>query len=249
MTTHDDIRSAVANSYNVMHRLSIFDYAGDVSVRPEGSDFFYIRSARVTPDAVVDGNPVNTSPADIISVALSGKVIDGQGHVPIETAIHASLYAAYPRFRSVVHAHPRMVVVLSLAGIHPDPIYIRGADVTGPRLARYSSSDTVTAPSEVAELVSLLASNDACLLPGHGVVVGGTSLEEACVRVIAIEQSAHMQYLAMTIGRPKSLPSKSLERRLQAAKDPNMVANIWSYYAALVAVPAAGSTAAKVIAP
>lgn len=249
MTVHDDIRSAVANSYNVMHHQSIFDYAGDVSVRPEDSEFFYIRSARVTPDAVVDGNPVNTNPADIISVSLSGEAIEGQGHLPVEAGIHASLYAAYPRFRSIVHAHPRMVVVLSLAGIHPDAIYIRGTDVTGERLARYSSSDTVTTPSELAELVSLMASKDACLLPGHGVVVGGSSLEEACVRVIAIEQSAHMQYLAMTVGRPKSLLSKSLERRLQAAKNPNVIANVWSYYAALAADASPDSMATTVVTP
>ena len=51
----------------------------------------------------------------------------------------------------------------------------------------------------------------AMLLQGHGIVVVGDSLEYAAVHAIYLERTAHMQWVASSIGKPATMPQREID--------------------------------------
>jgi ribulose-5-phosphate 4-epimerase/fuculose-1-phosphate aldolase len=230
----DSPRARLAQAYEVLHALGLFDYAGDVSIREPGGDGFLIRRARIAIDQVVTGDPTRTTAGDIVMVDFAGQLMQGRGPLPIETSVHAAIYAARPAIESVVHAHPRMTVALSIGGRTPEPVFIRGADVTdATALTVHASSSSIRSREAAQSLLQAMGDASCCLLPGHGVVIVADTLELACLRLVNLEQSSTMQFLATMVGEPRLLAEDSLKQRQRTAFSGSYVAGIWRYYVAL----------------
>src|SRR5437879_13278596 len=66
-----------------------------------------------------------TMPGDIILADFAGKSLERKAGLkpPNEAVIHGEIYKARPEVTCVVHAHPPSVVLCSMAGIEPRPIF------------------------------------------------------------------------------------------------------------------------------
>jgi ribulose-5-phosphate 4-epimerase/fuculose-1-phosphate aldolase len=225
---------SLAEAYNTFHGLQLFDYAGDISVRRDG-DTFHIRRARVSINADVVGDSVRTTPDDILTMDLANRVVAGDGAIPDEAIIHSTIYTARPSVQSVIHCHARMLNTLEVAGAQLRPVSIRGLDVIGPGVPRYTDSDPIMRPDQANALIDVMGDSVACIQPTHGIVMIGSSIAEACLRVINVERSAAMQYTASLLGTPKDLPPSTIAIRTNTAQVPGYLTAVWSYYVQLVA--------------
>jgi len=154
-------------------------------------------SARVSSDEIIircrgpkDLGLKGSEAGDIWRVTLDGEPVDvPRGYsLPKELPLHTELMRQRPLLGAVVHAHPRSALLCGLAGLEPRPVF--GAyNIPAMRLALqgiplFKKPVLVTRPEIAGEIAKKMADADICLLLGHGVVVGGETVEQATVRTV-----------------------------------------------------------------
>jgi ribulose-5-phosphate 4-epimerase/fuculose-1-phosphate aldolase len=147
--------------------------------------------------------------------------------------------------RSVIHVHPEHAVLLTICGKEVLPIY--GAYGSGARLAvdgvpTYPRSITIHDDKLGQDFATFMDGKKAALMRGHGVSVVGSGVEDASVRVMALNELVTMNYKAYLLGTPQPIPAEDLEymsrlaepgrRRGSAGGEAGMLA-AWRYYCSL----------------
>ncbi len=180
-----------------------------------------------------------TKPRDIVLADFDGTRIRKTGSLkpPNESAIHGELYKARPEIGAVVHAHPPAVVLTSMAGIELRPIF-GGYDPRAMRLALngipvYKSSVTLHSRDQVLEMMQVMGDRDLCILRGHGVVVAGTSVEDATIKTIKLNELAKLNLEAASLGKIPSISAADQNvfvSRPRAEKNSHGAGPLWHYY-------------------
>jgi len=132
---------------------------------------------------------------DLVEVALSGTVLNGNRRPSSEWRLHAAVYATRPEAAAVVHTHSPMATALSCArgGIPPFHYMIALAGGHDVRCAPYATFGT---EALAVNCVAALEGRRAALLANHGAVAFGTTLAAARVLAEEVENLAR-QYLAL----------------------------------------------------
>lgn len=183
-------------------------------------------SARVGPDTALvrcrgprERGLLHTLPEDILPVSIStGELLEpGEHRPPNELALHLAVLRARPDVQSVVHAHPPEVVLASLAGLVPRPLF--GAyNIPATRLAMagistYPRMGLVNDEESGRELATALGPTQACVLRGHGLVSVGRSLAEAVVVARNVDVLCRTALRLRALGRePDDLEPADLDR-------------------------------------
>lgn len=147
-----------------------------------------------------DAGVAFTRSADIRLVRFDGSPgapgeLDGY-RVPNELPIHTETLRAHPDQRAVAHLHPPAVVAADLAGITLRPIY--GAfDIPGARLARggvpvYQRAVLIRSTELGQEMVAAMAGRPVLICRGHGIVSTATSVQQAVLQAISVNELAAM---------------------------------------------------------
>ena len=162
---------------------------------PSKSGNLSVRTARgclITPA----GLPyVETGPADLVEVAIDGRVLAGHRRPSSEWRLHTAVYAARPEAGAVVHTHSPFATALSCARQPIPPFHYMialggGADI---RCSAYATFGTAA----LAEAcVAALEGRRAALLANHGAVALGRTLAGARTLAMEVENLAR-QYLAL----------------------------------------------------
>jgi ribulose-5-phosphate 4-epimerase/fuculose-1-phosphate aldolase len=193
-----------------------------------------------------------TSPDDIITVDFNAEKLAGPDDLqpPSESYLHIWLYKLRPEVMSVIHVHPEHAVLLTICEKEILPIY--GAYGSGARLAldgvpTYPRSITIHDDRLGEEFATFMGSKSVALMRGHGVSVVGSGVEDATVRVMALNELVTMNYKAYLLGTPRPIPEQDRadmaqlqapgRRRGSAGGDVGMRA-AWRYYCALAGEPA-----------
>jgi L-fuculose-phosphate aldolase len=79
-------------------------------------------------------------------------------------------------------------------------------------------------------VAAALGSSRALLLKNHGIVVVGTSVEEACVTAILLEKAAHMQLLASQYGAIEWTPDTEALQKQARIYHPEAFQQMWAYF-------------------
>ncbi len=211
---------------------------GHLSVRVPDSDNVLIR-ARGPAEAGVR----YTTAAEIIEVTPDGEVAAGvkEGlYPPQEVFIHTEVYRARGDVMSVVHVHPPTVVLFTITGVPLLPIF--GAyDPAALRLMMdgiptYDRSVLISDPQLGEDLAAVLGSKNVCLMRGHGITAAGSSIEEAALRAISLNELAEMNYRARQLGEPRPISAADMATfapRTGGAEKPvrsNRNEAMWRYY-------------------
>ncbi len=170
---------------------------GNLSVRLDA------RRILTTPSACHKGH---LDPEDLVIVDLQGRtVVAARGRKPSsELVLHLAAYAARDEIGAVIHAHPPAAVALELAGVPLSQIYVSEVVFAFglPATAPYTTPTT----DEVGRVLQeYLRCYDVVLMPRHGSVTVGASLDEAVLRLDALEHSAKIAWMAHAIGAPKPI--------------------------------------------
>jgi len=229
------LATTVALSCRILAKLGLLkETTGHVSARSPDGKAMLIRGRGKEETGLLF-----TKPRDIIFADFDGNKIKKNGSLkpPNESSIHGELYKARPEIGAVVHAHPRAVVLTSMAGIELRPIF-GGYDPRAMRLALdgipvYQSSVTLHSRDEVLEMMRVMGDRDLCVLRGHGVVVVGSTVEDATIKTIKLNELAKLNLEAASLG---SIPSISADdqqlflSRRRTEKNSHGVGPLWRYY-------------------
>ncbi|HEY8695402.1 MAG TPA: class II aldolase/adducin family protein [Chloroflexota bacterium] len=189
------LKQRLVDGIQVLTGEGVLTGSGHLSCRVPDTDTFLInpRFAGVLAD-----------PEDICTVSADGKRIAGAGPIPSETIIHAMVYRHRPDVTSVLHCHPRYAILVGLLeqGLIP---FNREARVFADGVPIYPKSKGINTAEEANAMVECLGEHWAIFLRGHGVVVGGPSIEGTCVSAIQLERACQDQLLMMSFTVPQPL--------------------------------------------
>lgn len=129
------------------------------------------------------------TPYDIVRVDLHTLKHEGNLKPTAEKTLHAALMVAHKDVNCVIHTHPVHSSVFAAAHkkIQPESAEHRallGGDV---QVAKYAFPSTNALCKHV---VAAMRHNHACVMENHGMVVKGTSLQDAHVKCSVTEQCA-----------------------------------------------------------
>lgn len=197
----------VALSCQILAKLGLFkETTGHVSARSADGVAMLIRGR-----GKEESGLLFTKPSEVVLANFDGQKLAKKSvlKTPNESVIHGELYKARANVGGIVHAHPPSVVLTSMAGIELRPIF-GGFDPRGMRMAIkgipvYQSSLTLHKVKHVHEMMDAMGDSDICVLRGHGVVVCGSSVEDATIKAIKLDSLAALNLQAAMLGNVASI--------------------------------------------
>jgi ribulose-5-phosphate 4-epimerase/fuculose-1-phosphate aldolase len=254
-TTHEiegvdvvELKELVAKSCRILGKLGMAHSGeGHVSYRLPGRDSMMIRGKG--PDQV---GVRYTRPEDVIEVDFAANAV-GESPLgirpPSESFLHLWIYKLRPEVQSVIHLHPRHALVLTACEKELLPIHGRAGQ--GARLAvdgvpTWPSAITIHDDDLGKAFAEFVGTKQAALMRGHGITVTGTSVQDASVRAVALNELLTITFEAYLIGAPKPLPAGDIEwirreadpdrPRGKAGGEAGMLSD-WRYYCDLTGEP------------
>lgn len=179
---------------------------GHVSARlPDNPDLFLMKPHSVGLDEL--------TPECLLTINLDGDVVAGDGRRHSEAFIHTEVYRARSDVQSVLHTHPTYCVALSAGGQPMRPVS-QPAALFHQSLGLFDETIFLIRTPELGQGVAhALADNRAVILKHHGIVCTGTSVEEAVIGAIMLENAAMIQLTADASGnRAEAFPDEDIAK-------------------------------------
>ena len=149
------------------------------------------------------------TPEDIVSLSSEG-VPEGRREPSSEWRLHHEVMRHRPEFDAVVHAHPPYCTTLAIMGLGIPAIHYMiavagGADIRCAPYAIFGSE------ALAKNAVAALTDRKACLLAHHGMIVAGSSLEQAMWLAVEVETLARQYHGCLQLGTPTLLDERQIE--------------------------------------
>ncbi|MGB3288551.1 MAG: aldolase [Burkholderiaceae bacterium] len=171
--------------------------AGQITARAETSGQYYTQRLGLGFDEITEEN--------LLRVDEDLNVLEGDGIPNPANRFHSWVYRARPDVNCVVHTHAVHTAALCML---EEPLVISHMDncVLYDDVAFVAKWPGIPVGNEEGELIaSALGQKRALMLSHHGLLIAGSSVEEACVLAIAFERAARMQLLASAAGEIKPI--------------------------------------------
>ena len=199
------------------------DFNGHVSVREE----------RSAPTMWINSRAASRSTlrvADIVPFDIeSGTRIGDVDEPPSEYHIHREIYKLRADVGAIVHCHPTFVLTLSIDGHAIMPATSVGSFLPESGAPTFDTPVLINTVERGRALAKTLGTAPAVVMRQHGAVTVGTTVEEAVVRMICLENNAMLQYQALQVGKPKYLRGEELAV-LKHENWSNAVEKFWHYH-------------------
>lgn len=148
---------------------------------------------------------------DIVVVTADGELVEGRWNPSVEVPAHLAVYRRRTEVGCIMHTHSIYATVFGVI-YRPFPMilaesaYCLGGEVP---IAPYQESGS----SEFGEIAaSYLGSGSAVIWGNHGAMVAGRTVAQAYSIAHALEDSAHVYWLASQVGQPRALPEDEVLR-------------------------------------
>jgi ribulose-5-phosphate 4-epimerase/fuculose-1-phosphate aldolase len=172
--------------------------------------------------------------ADLFVLDREGRVLEGEGHVPIEWPIHTTLHAARADALAVAHVHAPFATLFSIAR-RPFHAVTFHASMFRDGVPLYSEAQLIKTPAKGNALVDVLGDRRAVLLRDHGLVVVARDLPEVLYATLVFEDNARKIMEAATLGELDPLTARECEEFETDAEMRRRVPLMWRYFARLEA--------------
>jgi L-ribulose-5-phosphate 4-epimerase len=197
---------------------------GHVTYREAGAQTFWMKPAALSLDEI--------TPETLIRVDLEGNVVEGELPRHLEFPIHAEIFRARPDITCVVHTHPLYSIAFAAIGQPLRAVSHEGSQFTPPDVPRFTRTSDLISTRELGEEVArTLGGGLAGYLLNHGIVVAGSSIEQAVVSAINLERASQVQLLAAASGQPfRWTPDEEIAEKRENIFGAGMLRNVWNYY-------------------
>jgi L-fuculose-phosphate aldolase len=215
----DQISKNLCDAIGMLEHSGLIDYNGHVSCRMADGSIAINSGA---------SNRAALGQSDITVVNAAGQTRAGRSAAPRERFLHTQLYAARSDVHAIVHAHSIWSTTLSTSGIEYAPVFAQGALVGEvPLFPDVASIGTIELGRAVA---SCLGNKRALILQSHGIVVCGSTVQEAVVLSYYLEENARRQVLALGAGRCRPMTEAERAAAAQSLWSADLFDKAWCYY-------------------
>jgi ribulose-5-phosphate 4-epimerase/fuculose-1-phosphate aldolase len=180
MKMSDDLKLSLCRGARVLYRhgLSV-GIAGHLSIK-------------VSPDRMI-ANRFGPSfgtlvSADVLTLDLDGRVLEGQGQVNDTIRLHGVIHRRNPGVVALAHTHPPAVVTFSALRTLPEVYDQESCFLAGEvGLVEEDYSGLASEEQRVRPMAEALARHRALILPNHGAVTRGETIQEAVILMLLLE--------------------------------------------------------------
>lgn len=146
---------------------------------------------------------------DLVLMTLDGEVIEGTNRPSSEWRMHAVVYQNKEDVSSILHTHSPYATSFAVNKQEIPVILIEMVPFLGGNVpvAEFALPGT-EAVGEAA--VKALQERNACLMTNHGVLAVGTTIEQAHIRAVYVEDAAKIYSLALSNGETYEVPEESV---------------------------------------
>ena len=168
-------------------------------------------------------------PDDVIIIDFEGSKLVGEGRKHSEFPIHTEIYKLYPQINCVIHTHPFYSLILGATADTIKTLSHEGSLFAG--IPVFTETALLIRSTELGQAVARsLNGQRAVLLRNHGVVVAGTSIEEATVYAVLLERAAKLQVLASQAGSFHSCSDSDVEGKGEQVFYAKNIKEFWDYF-------------------
>ena len=201
---------------------------GHVSCRIPGTDRVIILG-----HIHADGrNLATTDVDDLVTVNLEGEFIEGIVEPVDERFAHTEVYKAHPEVHAVAHAHPSMATAFGIAGVNILPVGNRGA-IFAPKVPILEFDKQIDTPERGRMVVQALGGGCAVVLKNHGVVVTSDTIENVCITLFSLEETATLHWRAAQLGKVEPLTNSEVRSVMTGHRYEEFFSHVWGHYEAL----------------
>ena len=192
--TRDEAKQLLIDGCHILNAEGHADMTrGHLTIRlPDDPNLFYMKPHSYGFDEVCVEN--------IVTCNLEGEKVNGTAPRHSEVFIHSEIFKARPDVNAVIHSHPDYSVAVSATGrpvrgySQPGCLYVNNVGV-------YTDTPDLIRTKEMgAGVAKALGDKRACMMKNHGVAVVGTSVPDAVVGAIMLENACRVQILAESAG-------------------------------------------------
>ncbi|MDZ7850891.1 MAG: class II aldolase/adducin family protein [Halodesulfurarchaeum sp.] len=153
-------------------------------------------------------------PSDVPLLTIDGDRQAGALEPSSETPMHLGIYRSLA-VGSIVHVHSPWATTLAVLGEELPPVHylLAAAGGTVPVAPYAPFGSTELAGNAVTAMEA--AGTTACLLANHGLIAGGTDIDDALETAIAVESTAQMFLQAASVGDPVELTDREMEEAMK----------------------------------
>ena len=227
----EELRAKVATGCRIIAKMGLADYLGHISARIPGTNYALIKAS-----GLLMGNLLTTTPDRIVLVDINeAKLVEGVHRIPIETVIHTEIYRVRPDVNCVVHDHQHYATAVAAAGKDVLPMLGVMAKPVARPLPVYPRACLIVTQEMAADMAKVMGDYPGIHLQNHGIVMTGSSVEEAVVNTIWLEIQAKVTYMSYAMGCPA--PARQNEEDLYLNTKGGKVEDRWAYYCSLLDLP------------
>ena len=177
-------------------------------------------------------NLANTDVDDIVTVDIEGNFIEGRIEAVDERYAHTEVYKARPDVHAVIHAHPPIATAFGIAGVNILPVGNRGG-IFAPHVPILSFDQQIDTPERGRMVANAIGKGRALVLKNHGVVVTSDTIENVCITVFALEETAQLHWRAAQLGKVEPITNAEVRSVLTGARYEEYFSHVWGHYEAL----------------
>ena len=171
---------------------------------------------------------------DLFVLDREGRVLEGEGHVPIEWPIHTALHSVRADALAVAHLHSPYATLYAIAKREFAPVTVQGSFfVDGVPL--YRDARLILTTDRGQQLAEIIGAKHAGFLRGHGIVVVGKELEEVLYGALVLEDEARKAVQASSLGEVGTISREECRAFSGESDWVQRARRAWTYYTALEA--------------
>jgi L-fuculose-phosphate aldolase len=193
-----DLRTKVVDTCRILYVEGHADMSlGHASARQPGATTIWLKPRLLGFEEIVDD--------DIVELDLDGKKVSGRNEAPGEWPLHTEVYRARPDVNGVVHTHPLWTVLFGISGLPFVPVnqdavmFYRGLKTF------VGTPELLTTREMGANLAAQLGDGNAIIMPNHGAVIVGSSIEEALLLSLNLEKALQAQLMIHALGGARNI--------------------------------------------
>jgi ribulose-5-phosphate 4-epimerase/fuculose-1-phosphate aldolase len=165
----------------------------------------------------------------LLTMNLSGQIVEGRDPAPFEAWLHTAIMKAKPEVNAITRIHARVATMFSVTDRKLEPVHNHGSFFSG-GVPVFHTTDLISNEKLGEEVAETLGSKPAVLLRGNGQVTVGRSIPEAVMMAIYLEETAEILYGALQVGKPIPLTAHESAQRQAEALPPVDLERAWNYF-------------------
>jgi len=215
------LKAEIITACQILEREGIFDELGHFSARVPGQDLVWM-NGKISPG--------RATPDDLVLLDLDGNKLDGRLPAAKEIPLHLAVYRRRPDVMALAHTHSPTVVALSITRATLRAVDNLGATTFGVEAPMFEELGLVDNFEMGLRMADAMGPASVLVLKGHGNIVVGRSIPEACVGAIWTEKAARLQYQASVLGPPEYFPTDEVSAVRKQVTEGRAFERAWDYY-------------------